>query len=374
MEHWDHMLRFSLLHDQTTAIAFHTGLTVFFALTGSPKIKVQQEYTLTPPALLVLQPFSFFQAVCSETVSLLVLEVSEEMLALARWSAFQTVFVCTDSPETAAVHRDLSARCAENFQEFFEKKRFSRAHAAVQMLFLLENLKKQLISSEEPPTSCTVEDMEHLQNILNHIHEHWREKPTLAALAKKEFLSASTLSRQFQLCFGITPERYRNQLRKEQEPREAPAESVPFDRGISKFLQYAGKTAEDISIKKETESVTVSCCGAQPAFSRQKSHSAVICRLDRDKKQAIKISVSLSDLRYRIARDQLQGYYELSFAPIKDELISEIIIGPKSLVQEEDIYLFLAAYGYHEKEMDNKKHNQFIVDNINVCTSELSYR
>ena len=84
MEHWDHMLRFSLLHDQTTAIAFHTGLTVFFALTGSPKIKVQQEYTLTPPALLVLQPFSFFQAVCSETVSLLVLEVSEEMLALAR--------------------------------------------------------------------------------------------------------------------------------------------------------------------------------------------------------------------------------------------------------------------------------------------------
>lgn len=82
----------------------------------------------------------------------------------------------------------------------------------------------------------------------------------------------------------------------------------------------------------------------------------------------------LSDLRYRIARDQLQGYYELSFAPIKDELISEIIIGPKSLVQEEDIYLFLAAHGYHEKEMDNKKHNQFIVDNINVCTSELSYR
>ncbi len=225
---------------------------------------------------------------CSETVSLLVLEVSEEILALARWSAFQTVFVCTDSPETAAVHRDLSARCAENFQEFFEKKRFSRAHAAVQMLFLLENLKKA--ADQQRGTAdllysggygASAEYTESYSRALE-------RKPTLAALAKKEFLSASTLSRQFQLCFGITPERYRNQLRKEQEPREAPAESVPFDRGISKFLQYAGKTAEDIPIKKETESVTVSCCGAQPAFSRQKSHSAVICRLDRDKKQAIK--------------------------------------------------------------------------------------
>lgn len=82
----------------------------------------------------------------------------------------------------------------------------------------------------------------------------------------------------------------------------------------------------------------------------------------------------LSDLRYRIARDQLQGYYELSFAPIKDELISEIIIGPKSLVQEEDIYLFLAACGYHEKALDDGKRNQFVVDDINVCTSKLSYR
>ena len=99
--------------------------------------------------------------------------------------------------------------------------------------------------------------------------------------------------------------------------------------------------------------------------------------LDRGRQEYFKTQThdfELSALKYRIARNQLQGYYELSFAPIKDELISEIIIGPKSLVQEEDIYLFLAAYGYHEKEMDNKKYNQFIVDNINVCTSELSYR
>lgn len=82
----------------------------------------------------------------------------------------------------------------------------------------------------------------------------------------------------------------------------------------------------------------------------------------------------LSDLKYRIARNQLQGYYELSFTPIKDELIREIIIGPKSLVQEEDIYLFLAACGYHEKALDDGKRNQFVVDDINVCTSKLSYR
>lgn len=99
--------------------------------------------------------------------------------------------------------------------------------------------------------------------------------------------------------------------------------------------------------------------------------------LDRGQQEYFKTQThdfELSALKYRIARNQLQGYYELSFAPIKDELIREIIIGPKSLVQEEDIYLFLAACGYHEKALDDGKRNQFVVDDINVCTSKLSYR
>ena len=38
------------------------------------------------------------------------------------------------------------------------------------------------------------------------------------------------------------------------------------------------------------------------------------------------------------------------------------------------IYLFLAVCGYHEKALDDRKRNQFVVDDINMCTSELSYR
>ena len=38
------------------------------------------------------------------------------------------------------------------------------------------------------------------------------------------------------------------------------------------------------------------------------------------------------------------------------------------------IYLFLAACGYHEKALDDGKRNQFVVDDINMCTSKLSYR
>ena len=37
------------------------------------------------------------------------------------------------------------------------------------------------------------------------------------------------------------------------------------------------------------------------------------------------------------------------------------------------IYLFLAACGYHEKALDDGKRNQFVVDDINMCTSKSSY-
>ena len=88
---------------------------------------------------------------------------------------------------------------------------------------------------------------------------------------------------------------------------------------------------------------------------------------------------SLSELKYRIARSTLQGYYELSFDAIADKLIAEIIIGPKCSLSPVDVYIFLAANGYHaKKRSENSVHYIFkktdINTDINIYSSELTYR
>ena len=87
---------------------------------------------------------------------------------------------------------------------------------------------------------------------------------------------------------------------------------------------------------------------------------------------------SLSDLKYRTTRGTLQGYYELSFDAIADDLIAEIIIGPKCPLTEEDVFLFLAANQLRRQiKRDDPldvSRSVFPKDLLNVCTSALSYR
>lgn len=84
---------------------------------------------------------------------------------------------------------------------------------------------------------------------------------------------------------------------------------------------------------------------------------------------------SLSKLKYRSVRSTLQGYYELSFAPISDSIISEIIIGPKCQLSPIDVYIFLASNGYH-KTNDPQQNWQciFLENDLNIISSELSYQ
>lgn len=84
---------------------------------------------------------------------------------------------------------------------------------------------------------------------------------------------------------------------------------------------------------------------------------------------------TLSELKYRNTRSTLQGYYELSFAPISDRIIAEIIIGPKCPLSPADVYIFLAANGYHAtRRSDGSTHYIFKEADMNITSSELSYQ
>lgn len=82
---------------------------------------------------------------------------------------------------------------------------------------------------------------------------------------------------------------------------------------------------------------------------------------------------SLGPLRFRTAAAGLQSYHELRFdAPgVCDHFIREIIIGPKSLVEIDDLYLFLHACGYCAVDYED---TSFASLDIRIKKSELTYR
>lgn len=83
---------------------------------------------------------------------------------------------------------------------------------------------------------------------------------------------------------------------------------------------------------------------------------------------------SISPLQFRVTSFNLQSYYKLSFEPIKDEFIREIIIGPKSPIQETDLWLFLAANGYSAKISGPSISLSLFPAGLRIRRSLLTYR
>lgn len=86
-------------------------------------------------------------------------------------------------------------------------------------------------------------------------------------------------------------------------------------------------------------------------------------------------SFSLSQLKFRISPVGLQSYYELSFEHIKDNLITDVIIGPKCIATIKDIYFFLAANGYHVVSQNSTSVlNTFSQSELSIRKSDITYR
>lgn len=65
---------------------------------------------------------------------------------------------------------------------------------------------------------------------------------------------------------------------------------------------------------------------------------------------ALKLSddFTFSEVKFHVANEKLISYIEMNFSRVKNELIKEIWIGPKSEVTENDVLNFLNTSGYYE--------------------------
>lgn len=77
----------------------------------------------------------------------------------------------------------------------------------------------------------------------------------------------------------------------------------------------------------------------------------------------------LSDMKFRVGAEGIISFFELSFEPIMNDIIGEIVLGPKCKMSTADIEFLLSAWGYNC--IGNQKYDQ---RGIYIHHSELTYR
>ena len=84
-------------------------------------------------------------------------------------------------------------------------------------------------------------------------------------------------------------------------------------------------------------------------------------RIDKDIKE-----FQLGERKYRISRGNIISYYELSFERIKDDIIGEIVLGPKCSVKTSDVEFLLSSCGYNRVKKDTYDQRKIVIHRSNI--------
>ena len=85
-----------------------------------------------------------------------------------------------------------------------------------------------------------------------------------------------------------------------------------------------------------------------PGFEEEKEWRVVVCSTIGHYNIPSSENILFSKVKYRTANNKLIPYIEMNFERVKQSIIKEIFIGPKSEVEVEDIVNLLSFYGYYD--------------------------
>lgn len=85
-----------------------------------------------------------------------------------------------------------------------------------------------------------------------------------------------------------------------------------------------------------------------PGFEEENEWRAVVCSMIGHNNIPSSDNILFSKVKYRTANNKLIPYIEMNFEKVKQSIIKEIFIGPKSEVEVEDIVNLLNFYGYYD--------------------------
>lgn len=85
-----------------------------------------------------------------------------------------------------------------------------------------------------------------------------------------------------------------------------------------------------------------------PSFKEENEWRAVVCSGIGHYNIPSSDNLLFSKVKYRTANNKLIPYIEMNFEKVKQSIIKEIFIGPKSEVEVKDIVNLLGYYGYYD--------------------------
>lgn len=106
-----------------------------------------------------------------------------------------------------------------------------------------------------------------------------------------------------------------------------------------------------------------------PGFEEEDEWRAVVCSWIGDYNIPSSKEIYFSNIKYRVSNDKLVSFVEMNFEKIKQNIIKEILIGPKSKVEIDDIINLLNFYGYYDGIEGGYNSNK----PINIKKSKITY-
>lgn len=107
-----------------------------------------------------------------------------------------------------------------------------------------------------------------------------------------------------------------------------------------------------------------------PSFEEEKEWRVVVCSTIGHYNIPSSDNILFSKIKYRTTNNKLVPYIEMNFEKVKQSIIKEIFIGPKSEVEVEDIVNFLSFYGYY----DGIERGYNSQEPVNIRKSDITYR
>lgn len=107
-----------------------------------------------------------------------------------------------------------------------------------------------------------------------------------------------------------------------------------------------------------------------PSFKEENEWRAVVCSGIGHYNIPSSDNLLFSKVKYRTANNKLIPYIEMNFEKVKQSIIKEIFIGPKSEVEVKDIVNLLGYYGYYDG-IEGEYNYQTPVD---IQKSDTTYR
>lgn len=186
---------------------------LIFVLKGEVSaITPHHTYPLETAGILVVNPYEMFR-VEAEDSAVLLLTLPQTLLLETGWD-FHARCRCAELTGAGGKLSDpLRRNMAELFSLYCEKDGAVTDAVHGTALRLLGHLQRHFVGADPNKPTGLETYTERLRHVLSYIHDHWNEELRLAAIAEREYLSASYLSRLFKRYLGVSFSSYLSSLR-----------------------------------------------------------------------------------------------------------------------------------------------------------------